>query len=352
VCSPGHGFRSRPVRIRADCYCTDRCLRIYSLDRSQAKNHYSAALREAKKTNLEVPMTLRPLLVLTVFAAALPALAATSCPPPYGTVGSNCTFAAAFGWLTAGQGTATIITIYVPPRASGPVDFEITGLSSSLGTSYTGYLGIMASGVGQPGGKVVTLSDIVAGGPNSIGPVHPGQLIQFQITQVCWDPTCTQAAPANAVPIMFGLQLAISSPVSGDLDVTPTPRANIQFRSGSRVTFETQVAAQASNSLYSIIPGISIGATPAGRYVQTGSAFNLPFDAVSISNVNNPNPITGTATLQDLNGNTVAKATIPAIPPGGAAGFLVIGRKAGDPSDCFLPAPYFPQPPMVYSTGH
>jgi hypothetical protein len=326
-------------------YCTDRCLRIYSLDRSQAKKHYSAALREAKKTNLEVPMTWRPLLGLTVFAAALPALAATSCPPPYGTAGSNCTFTAALGWLAAGQGTATIITIYVPPRASGPVDFEITGLSSSLGTSYTGYLGIMASGVGQPGGKVVTLSDIVASGPNSIGPVHPGQLIQFQIAQVCWDPTCTQAAPANAVPIMFGLQLVMSSPVSGDLDVTPAPRANIQFLSGSRVTFETQVAAQASNSLFSIIPGISIGATPAGRYVQTGSAFNLPFDAVSISNVNNPNPITGTAILQDLNGNTVAKATIPAIPPGGAAGFLVIGRTPGDPIGLFPSSTVLPATP-------
>jgi hypothetical protein len=134
---------------------------------------------------------------------------------------------------------------------------------------------------------------------------------------------------------MFGLQLVMASPVSGDLDVTPNPRANIQFLSGTRVTFETQVVAQASNSLYSIIPGISIGATPAGRYVRTGSAFNLPFDAVSISNVNNPNQITGSAILQDLNGNTVATGTIPAIPPGGSAGLLVIGRTPGDPIGLF-----------------
>jgi hypothetical protein len=288
-------------------------------------------------------MKLRPLLVFTVFAAALPALAA--CPPPYGTVGTNCTFTSALGWLTAGQGTATIVTIYVPPRATGPIDFEVTALSSSLGTSYTGYLGFMVSSVGQPGGKVVTLSDIVASGPNSIGKVHPGQLIQFQITQVCWDQTCTQAAPTNAVPSMFGLQFVMSSPVSGDLDVTPTPRAIIQFLSGSRVTFETQVAAQASNSLYSIIPGISIGATPAGRYVLTGSAFNLPFDAVSISNVNNSNPITGTATLQDMNGNAVATSTIPAIPPGGSAGFLVIGRTPGDPAGLFPSSTVLPATP-------
>lgn len=290
-------------------------------------------------------MQLRSLFAITILAGVLPALAATSCPPPYGTVGNNCTFTSALGWLTAGQGTATIITIYVPPRASGPVDFEVTGVSSSLGTSYTGYLGLMASGVGRSVGKIITLSDVVAGGPNSIGQVGPGQLVQFQITQVCWDPICTQAAPANAVPIMFGMQFVMSSPVSRDLDVTPTPRANIQFLSGGRVTFETQVVAQASNSLYSIIPGISIGATPAGRYVQTGSAFNLPFDAVSISNVNNSNPITGSAILQDLDGNTVATATIPAIPPGGSAGFLVIGRTPGDPLGLFPSSTVLPATP-------
>jgi hypothetical protein len=256
-------------------------------------------------------------------------------------VGNNCTFAAALGWLTAGQGTATIITIFVPPKASGPLDFEVTGLSSSLGNSYTGYLGLMVSGIGQPGGTILTLSDVA----HSIGQVHPGQLIQFQITQVCWDPTCTQAAPAKAVPIMFGVQFIISSPVSGDLDITPSPRANIQFLSGTRVTFETQVVAQASNSLYSIIPGISIGATPSGRYVQTGSAFNLPFDAVSIANLNNPNPITGTAILQDLKGDTVATGIIPAIPPGGAGGFLVIGRTPGDPIGLFPSTTVLPATP-------
>ena len=36
-----------------------------------------------------------------------------------------------------------------------------------------------------------------------------------------------------------------------------------------------------------------------------------------------------------MNANTVATAPIPAIPPGGAAGYLVIGRAPGDPLGLF-----------------
>src|SRR5439155_17103212 len=90
-----------------------------------------------------------------------------------------------------------------------------------------------------------------------------------------------------------------------------------------------------ANAPYSIIPGVNLGADPAARYVTTGTAVNLPFDVVSISNLNNPNSISGTATIKDERGNIIATAQIAAIPPGGAAGYLVIGRNPGDPLGLF-----------------
>jgi hypothetical protein len=62
---------------------------------------------------------------------------------------------------------------------------------------------------------------------------------------------------------------------------------------------------------------------------------NLPYDVLSITNLNNPNAVTGTATLKNNDGSPVAMASLPSIPPGGAAGFLVIGRNPGDPLGLF-----------------
>ncbi len=86
-----------------------------------------------------------------------------------------------------------------------------------------------------------------------------------------------------------------------------------------------------------------MGATPDSRYVFNGPAVTQPFDAISISNLDNPNPISGTLWVKAPNGNIVASATIPSIPPGGAAGYLVIGRTPTDtlgllPSTTVLPA--------------
>jgi hypothetical protein len=187
----------------------------------------------------------------------------------------------------------------------------------------------MGNEVGQPGGGVLTLTDIVAGAPEAIGQVPPGALIQFQITKVCWDPTCTAPAPAGAVPNMFGLQSIMSSPNNTDIGITPSPQGTIQFLNGNQITFETQVSAARMNAPNVIIPGISIGATPASRYVLNGTAYTFPFDAVSISNLNNPGAISGTAILQDLNGNNVAMGTIPAVPSGGSAGYLVVAAPGG-----------------------
>ncbi len=280
---------------------------------------------------------------VVLLAAALPALSAPTCPAPDVVMGNNCAFSTSLGWIAAGDGTASILTIYVPPNASGPVDFEITALTSSLGSSYTGYFGFMFGQPGVSGTVIVTLSDIIAGAPYAIGPISPGQLTQAELLKVCWDPTCTAAAPAGAVPNMMSLQLVALTPNSSDIAITPNPAIVTQFLNGTQVTFEAQVPAQRADSLYTIFPGINLGATPAVRYVYNGAAVTSPFDAISISNLNNTNPITGTATLQDVNGNTVATAPIPSIAPGGAAGYLVIGRTPGDslglfPSTTVLPA--------------
>ena len=188
----------------------------------------------------------------------------------------------------------------------------------------------------------MTLSDIVAGAGEAIGTVLPRQLTQFQITQVCWDPTCTAAAPAGAVPNMFSLVLTLSSPNTADINTNIVQLTARFLDANGHVTSQEQEPALHTNSQVSIIPGISIGATPATRYVLNGSAYVYPHDVLSISNFANPSSISGTAKLLDGDGNTVATANIPAIPANGAAGFLVVGRFAGDTSDYFLPASVLP----------
>ena len=279
-------------------------------------------------------MKLRSLLAIPVLAA-LPALAAPNCQAPQVLQGNNCTLVTAAGWVIAGQGTATVFNIYVPPNATGPVRFDFTALNSSLGSGYTGYLGLRAGVPGQSDTEIVTLQDVVAGGSSSIGNVNPGEQELFVITEVCWDPTCTAAAPQGAVPNMFSAQILMSSPNPMDISMTPTPRLTLQFLDGNRVNWEGAENMQRANSPVSIVPNINLGATPDTRYTYTGTAVNLPFAVLSVTNLNSPGPITGTVSLQDLQHNTIVKATLPGIPPQGAAGFLVIGRTPGDPLGLF-----------------
>src|SRR5207249_960539 len=108
-------------------------------------------------------------------------------------------------------------------------------LASSLGSAYTGYLGVKVSTAdGIPIGTF-SLADIIASGAD----VNvPGRLRQVVITQVCWDPTCTSAPPAGAMPNMVSVQVQVSSPNTADVvlnDVTAT----VRFLSNGRVTFET-----------------------------------------------------------------------------------------------------------------
>ena len=287
-------------------------------------------------------MKLRALLAISVLTAALPALAAPTCPAPYFVSGNNCAFATNFAWAAAGLGADSIITFYVPPEASGPVTFHPTAFNSSLGSAYTGYFGLLAGPPGQPGAfGVVTLSN--AGDQT----VPPGQAFQVSFTQVCWDPTCTTPAPAGAVGNMFSLQLTILSPSVPDLNVTPNPLLTIQFLNGTQVTVEeTSNARPTPGRNVSYIPGISLGATPAGRYVPNGTGgYTQPFDEFSVTNESATGPITGSVTIQDINGTPIVTAPIQPIPGGGAAGFLVIGRTPGDPLGLFPSTTVLPAGP-------
>jgi hypothetical protein len=287
-------------------------------------------------------MKRRFLFALGVLTAALPALAAPTCNAGQTVVGNNCVFTLALGWITAGNGTDAVFGVYAPPNITGPLDIEITGMSSSLGDAYKGYLGFVGNSIDDPQSQQLTLADLVAGTPEAIGVVSPGSGFQFQITKVCWDPTCTSPAPAGAVPNMLSMQLTIASPAATDLN-TNYVQLTVRFLNGTQVSFEEQEFGLHTNSIVDIIPGISMGATPASRYVYNNGTLTQPFEVVSISNFANPNAIGGTVTLKDFNGGIVISKPLPSIGPNAAAGYLVIG-KPGDstaslfPSDTVLPA--------------
>lgn len=288
-------------------------------------------------------MKQQTIVAITVFTAALTATAAPTCNPGQVVQGNDCTFTVALGWAIAGLGTQSVLNLYVPPNASGPVTFHVTKLSSSLGSSYSGYFGIRAGDTGKNDSGIASLADITTGAPDDIGPIAPGTGISITVTEVCWDPTCTSPAPAGAIPNMFSMELLMASPRANDLspiDVLGT----VQFLNGSgQVAFETTERSVHGNAPYSIIPGINIGATPDVRYVINGAAFTAPFDAFSISNLDNTGPVSGTVSLKGFDGHTIASIPFPSIPPGGAAGYLVVGRTPDDalglfPSSIVLPA--------------
>ncbi|HEX5431741.1 MAG TPA: hypothetical protein VFW83_07230 [Bryobacteraceae bacterium] len=176
----------------------------------------------------------------------------------------------------------------------------------------------------------------------------PGPMAVVFIT----DPERERPAKLDLLIQLFGLtrkEAEMAAKLSGAKSIEQVAEemgityGTVTFLNGNRVTFQTRESAFRGNALFNIIPGINLGATPASRYVQDGAAWTMPFDAISVSNLNNTNSITGTVTLQDSDGHAVATASIPSIPPGGAAGYLLIGRAPGDslglfPSSTTLPA--------------
>lgn len=268
-------------------------------------------------------MKTRTLVIVALLAAALPALAVPVCPAPQVPLDVNCTLTTTLGWAIAGQGTATIITAYLPPSASAPVFVNLKALYSNLGNSYTGFIGMMVNTPGQAGVNVLTAENSV---PATLA---PGQMFQILVTQVCWDPTCRAVAPAGAVPNMVSVQELLSSTTPADVNLASV-QLTVQFVSGNQVTFQQTEMSQQPGPNISYIPGINIGSTPAGRYVYNGSAVTQPYVVLSVTNAGG-SPITGTVTLVDKKGNFVATAGLPTIPVNCAVGYLVVGRFLDDP---------------------
>ncbi len=277
---------------------------------------------------------------LFILAATMPAFAALNCGT-YQVVGTQCATNIILGWGTAGVGTDSLITFFVPPTVSAPVTFQFTQLNSSAGASYAGFFGAYGAFLGSaPKVQTVATAQPFTGGPGTGGILH--------ITNVCFDPTCTAAPPAGIVPDMFSAQFQVLASSAADLNMLVPPLLTIRFLDGNGiVTNEEQETALGANPTATefVIDGVAEGATAADRYVYSGSAVTEPFVAFSITNPSPTQSITGRLILYGVDGSIVASTTLSAsIPPLGAAGYLLIGRFPGDtlglfPSTTVLPDP-------------
>jgi hypothetical protein len=270
-------------------------------------------------------LSLLPLLSL----ATVPGLA-LSCGS-YQVVGSQCARTVYLGWGIGGLGGNSTIVLYVPGTVSAPVTFQLNQLNSSLGTSYSGTFGVMAAlGVnGTP--ALLTLANQT---PYSL---NPGRGTALTISQVCFDALCVTSPPANAVGNMFSMQFLILSSNPADLAQVPLPFLNVRFVSGGIVNYEEQEVAVENVSLLSAyaVDQMDEGAAPAGRYVYTGTAVNLPFVAVSITNPSATQTLTGTVNILNYDGAVLETAAVPPIPPLGAGGFLLIANPASSTTALF-----------------
>ena len=84
----------------------------------ESKSGGLSSQRESKWRS--IPLKLGTLTTVSVLAAALPALAAPTCASPQVVQGNNCTLSTSWGWAAAGQGIASLVTIYVPPNSAVP----------------------------------------------------------------------------------------------------------------------------------------------------------------------------------------------------------------------------------------
>jgi hypothetical protein len=253
----------------------------------------------------------------------------------YPVVGSQCAMNILFPWGTAGLGTDSLMTIYVPNTVSAPITFQTVQLNSSLGSTYTGFFGTMDSS-----GKVS------AGGGKHPAVLSPGQGGIFQYVAVCFDPTCTSAPPAGAVANMFSWQLQVLGASAADLEKLPPLLLTVRFLNpDGSVSFEEQETAVSATPTASVFAvGLAEAAAPANRYVYSGTAVTLPFNVFSVTNPSTSQSIAGTAYLYGQGGTIVAQTAIPAIPPLGAVGYLLVGRFPGDtlglfPSSTVIPVP-------------
>jgi len=272
-------------------------------------------------------MKTRITIAILILAAAIPA-AAQSCGS-YQTVGNQCAMNIILPWATAGLGTDSLLTFFVPPTVSASVTFSLTQLNSSLGSSYTGYFGIFGGGVGSS--KPPSVSTAASAKSFTLSP-GGGGILQF--TAVCFDPTCTTAAPSGAVANMFSAQFQVLASSASDLEILVPPLLTVRFlNSNGSVSFEEQEQAYATTAgvTGAIIDSVAEAATAATRYQYNASgALTLPFTVFSVTNPSSTGSLAGTAYLYDFNGNVIDTAPLPTLPPGAAAGYLLFGRSAGD----------------------
>jgi hypothetical protein len=272
--------------------------------------------------------------------AGVPACAATC--GSYTPVAAGCARTVFLGWGAAGLGTQSTITLLTSPSASGPVSYAITKLNSSKGTSYTGFFGVIAS---VNGGAQATFTAATF----TASTIPAGAGGQITVLKTCFDATCTLPPPAAFTgPYlfnMFSVMMTITGASGADLDLTPLPLLTIQFLdSNGLVTFQEQEQAVDVTAIKTTSGAtLDEGATPAGRYLYTGAAVNLPFTSFSVTNPSTTASVTASIAISDATGNVVKTVPLPALPPLSAAGYLLIGRDPADligllPSSTVLPA--------------
>jgi hypothetical protein len=255
----------------------------------------------------------------------------------YTPVGLQCSRTVIFGWGAAGLGTQSVIALVSRPTASGPVQFQITQINSSLGTGYTGFFGIALS---ANGGTASTYSS----GTVPAVTLQPGTESLFMVSQTCFNAGCTASAAAGAVPNMFSMQLTVTANTGADLDITPLPLLTIQFITGGKVTLQEQEQALDVTAIPSSgRTSLNEGAADADRYVSVGGAFTEPYTAFSVTNPSSTATLTSSIVLSDFSGNQLATIPLPALAPQAAVAYLLVGRSAGDslgllPYSTLLPA--------------
>jgi len=226
--------------------------------------NWSNSLQRRRRHNLlgsgqnnpgERPMKLGGVLAITVFAAALTAFAAPTCPAPQVAQGSNCTLSVTLGWAAAGLGTQSILQFYVSPTASGPVTWTLTAINSSLGSTYTGFMGITVQGFSPGPGIPITVASAT---PDVL---NPGGYDVIRVAQVCWDSTCTAPAPSGPVANMFSAQLLISAPNPADVTAAVTT-LTIQFLNGNQVTFEEAETPNSPGRMFPTFLASALAALP------------------------------------------------------------------------------------------
>jgi hypothetical protein len=263
-------------------------------------------------------------------------IAAADCGS-YTTVGTQCSRTVIFGWGAAGAGAQSVIAFVSRPAASGPVKFQVTQLNSSLGLSYSGYVGIAASANGAP-------ASTYSGSTFPAVTLQPGTESLWTVSQVCFIATCNATAPVGAVANMFSMQLTITANSGADLDVTPLPLLTVQFITNGKVTVQEQEQALDVSSIPSSArAGLNEGASYAGRYFAINGAYTQPYTAFSVTNPSTGSALSTSIVLYDFLGNKLATVPLPVIPPQGAVAYLLVGRGPGDtlgllPYGTLLPA--------------